>query len=172
MKKYLVYLFLIFIVTEGCKKQHPEPQPPPTNTSGLSGKYVMYMKIDTFYNYSSPTQYTLNVTHETLTGDTLYLNSGTPNQVIQPNPIAGYNPTTALADTLIFTNDNSGTRNVPGGAIDFKYNISLKSYVEIPVPGISNHIISIGTNAVEVTTQVIDVDGGVSDSNGWYYKKL
>jgi hypothetical protein len=170
MKKHLLYLFLIAIGIAGCKKQHP--MPPPQNITGLRGKYVMYMKIDTFYNYTSPTQYTLNVTHETLTGDTLYLNSGTPNQAIQPSPIAGYDPAKVLADTLVFLNDNSGTRNVPGDGIGFKYNIPLKSYVEVPVPGISNHIIKIGANSVEVATQVIDVDGGVSDSNGWYYKKL
>jgi len=132
----------------------------------------MYMKIDTFYNYSSATVYTLDVTHETLTGDTLYQKAGTPSQVIQSNPIAGYDPKIALADTLIFVNGDSGTRNVPRGAIDFKYNVSLKSYVEAPIPGVATHLMVISPNEVEVTTDITDPDGGMSSSNGSYYKKL
>lgn len=170
MKKHILYFLLIAIGVAACKKQHAVP--PPQNITGLRGKYVMYLKIDTFYNYTSPTQYTFNVTHETLTGDTLYLNSGTPNQVVQPSPIAGYDPAKALADTLDFLTDYSGTNNVPGGAFSFRYSLPLKSYVVLAPPGESSQLISIGSNAVEVTTQVIDVDGGVSDSNGQYFKKL
>ena len=132
----------------------------------------MYMKIDTFYDYYSATQYNLDVTHETLTGDTLYLKAGTASQVIQPDPIAGYDPKIALADTLVFINDDSGTRNVIGGSSGFKYNISLKSYVELPIPGVATHLIVISPTEVEVTTDTTDPDGGTSSSNGLYYKKL
>lgn len=171
MTKYLLGAFAVAMVFVACKKQGPE-NPPLQNVSGLRGRYVMYMKIDTFYDYSSATVYTLNVTHETLTGDTLYIKAGTASQVIQSNPIAGYDPKIALADTLIFVNGDSGTRNVPRGAIDFKYNVSLKSYVESPIPGVATHLIVIGPNEVEVTTDITDPDGGMSSSNGSYYKKL
>ena len=171
MKKHLLYLLLIVIGIAGCKKQHTVP-PPPEKINGLRGKYVMYMNIDTFYNYTSPSQFTLDVTHETLTGDTVYISSGTPGQVIRPNPIAGYDPKIALADTLVFVNDYSGTRYVPGGGIDFKYNFPLRSYVEFPIPGVTVHILPVGSNAVEITTDTVDPDGGLSDSNGQYYKKL
>jgi len=172
MKKYLECFIVVTMGLAACKKQHTAPQPPEQSTSSLRGKYVMYMKIDTFYNYSSATAYTLNVTHETLTGDTLYLKAGTASQVIQPNPIAGYDPGIALADTLVFINDNSGTRNIPRGYADFKYNILLKSYAELPVPGVSMHLIVISPGEVEVTTDTMDPDGSISDSNGKYYKKL
>lgn len=170
MKNFLLYFTVTAIGFAACKKQHLET--PPQKTSGLRGKYVMYMKIDTSYAYYSATGYNLDVTHETLTGDTLYIKAGTASQVIQPNPIAGYDPKIALADTLIFINDHSGTHNLTGGSGSFEYNISLKSYVEIPIPGVSTHITTLTPNTVEVTTKVVDVDGTISDSNGWYYKKL
>jgi len=172
MKKYLVCFTMMTLGFVGCKKQHVETPASSQSTSGLRGRYVMYMKIDTFYNYSSATAYTLDVTHETLTGDTLYQKAGTSSQVIQPNPIVNYDPKIALADTLVFINDYSGTHNLTGGSSGFLYNISLQSYADIPIPGVSTHIKIVGANRVEVITDTIDPDGALSDSNGCYYKKL
>ena len=75
MKKYLLYLCLITISLAGCSKHHTDPQPQqiqPSNTDTVGGKYLPYLKIDTVYDYYSATQFYLDVTHETLTGDTLY----------------------------------------------------------------------------------------------------
>ena len=163
MKKYLPYVYLIAIILTGCSKHHTDPQPQPSNADTVSGMYVMYLQLDTAYDYYSTTQFNLDVTHETLTGDTLYLKSGTANQVIQPNPIAGYNPKTALADTVYVKKNSTG------------YQFSEPSArFTIGTPGSSTKFYLLNKNTVEVIYKYIDNDntpGMWTLVYGAYYKK-
>jgi hypothetical protein len=169
MKKYLLYLCLITISLAGCSKHHTDPQPQqiqPSNTDTVGGKYLPYLKIDTVYDYYSATQFYLDVTHETLTGDTLYLKAGTANQVIQPNPIAGYDPKVALDDTLYVTkNPNSAGYKFTGSSNSNK----LKD------PGSSINFYILNKNTIKMVYRYRDLDnppGFWTDTHGWYFKKM
>jgi hypothetical protein len=176
MKKYLLHLSLITISLAGCNKQHTDTQPQlqqqaqqqtptlPSNPDTVSGKYVLYLELDTVYDYYSATQFNYDVTHETLTGDTVYLKAGTANQVIQPNPIAGYDPKVALADTVYVTKGSTG------------YQFSEPSNIfTIGTPGSSTKFYLLNKNRVELIYKYIDDDnapGMWTDVYGVYYKKL
>jgi hypothetical protein len=176
MKKYLLHLSLITISLAGCNKQHTNLQPQlqqqtqqqtptqPSNTDTVSGKYVMYLQLDTVFDFYSATQFNLDVTHETLTGDTLYLKAGTANQVIQPNPIADYDPKVALADTVYVTKSSTG------------YQFSEPSNIfTIGTPGSSTKFYLLNKNRIEMLYRYADPDNGpglLTDAYGWYYKKL
>jgi hypothetical protein len=136
-----------------------------------SKKYVLYQKIDTSYNYYSSTGYYLDVTHQTLTGDTLYLKSGTPDQVIQPNPIAGYNPATALADTLIIYTSSHGVEKSPTNVAGFDYDLPSGNISQgVTVPGMSRKIYALGKNVLIIVERYLDQDGGLVFANASYFK--
>jgi hypothetical protein len=166
MKKYLPYLFFIPITLSGCSKHHSDPQPQPSNGAIVNEKYVLYLKIDTTYDYSAPTLFNLDVTHETLTGDTLYLKAGTANQVIQPNPITGYDPKVALSDTVYVT------RRI--GSTGATFNWPSDPYIP-PPPGVSLNFYLLNNNTVEFLYKYMDPDnppGYWTEADGWYFKKL
>lgn len=164
MKKHILYLALIAIALAGCSKHHSDPQPQPSNTDTVSGKYVLYLRLDTLFDFYSATQFDLDVTHQTLTGDTLYLKAGTANQVIQPNPIAGYNPKVALADTVYVTKGSTG----------YQFNRQADVYT-IGIPGSYTKFYLLNKNRVEMLYRYADPDnppGLLTNAYGFYYKKL
>ena len=189
MKKYLLYLLLIPIGLIACEKAKepgftpgpapvvPSPSPattiPGQQTTGLSGKYALYMKVDTFYNYYLATKADVDVTHETLTGDTFYLKAGTPNQVVQPNAITGYDPKSELADTLNFTSAKGGTEIYPSYSESFTYDLPAKVFNKLYNPGTSARIFKIDEKTVEVVTTILDPDNNtLTYTYASYFKKL
>ena len=165
MKKYLLYLFFISITLAGCGNHHTDPQPQPANTDTVSGTYLLYLKIDTVYDYYSATQYYLDITHQTLTGDTLYLKAGTANQVIQPNPITGYDPKVALADTLY------AAKNLNGAG----YKFTGSANTSVSTPGNSTSFYILNKNTIEMVDRYKDLDnpnGLWTDTHGRYFKKM
>lgn len=176
MTKYLLLLCLITISLAGCSNHHSDPQPQqqqqtqqqqtqPANTDTVSGTYLLYLKIDTVYDYYSATQYYLNITHQTLTGDTLYLKAGTVNQVIQPNPIAGYDPKVALADTLYAIKNPNGS--------GYKFTGSANTLVNDPGNYTSFYILN--KNTIKVVDRYRDLDNPDNlwtFTHGRYFKKM
>jgi len=104
--KYLIVIGLACLLWS-CKKSNNTPK----TTPALSGKFLLYRKVDTSYLQGPGTNVVSAFIVLTLTGDTAYVNPGQKNYAVLPNEIPNYNPSQALADTLSFTSASVGAEN-------------------------------------------------------------
>jgi|GEM_PF-3063673 hypothetical protein len=168
MKKvtYIIMLFAATIAACG-KKSTPKPTP----VLSLSGKYVLYLNSDTLYKGSSASDGIAEIINQNAGGDTAYINPGTPQLVVHPNVIVGYNPVTAMLDTVNFTSATEGKERTSVGTFDFIYSLQTGVFYDLSDHSIAEKIIRLNDNTVKlIITQ--KANGAVIGNRGNYYSKV
>jgi len=168
MKKLFLLGLIAFLIC-GCKKDSSKN----TQTSTLSGKYAVFKIVDTLFNSGLRIDGVSNLTVETLTGDTSYLNPGTKYYMIEPNSIVNYNPSLFLADTLNFT---SSTNGIETGATPFSYSLKTNAFDDgsnIIQGSYSRTTTIYFINSTTIKLWWIEQGANsIGGSNAYYYKKL
>src|ERR1700744_3649054 len=122
MKKLIYTMILFTAIISACGKKST-PKPKTTPLTSLSGKYVLYLNSDTLYKNSNMANGVAEIINQNAGGDTAYINPGTPQLVVQPNPILNYNPVKAMLDTLTFTSATDGEEKTSTGIFAFSYSL-------------------------------------------------
>jgi hypothetical protein len=154
MKKLLYVVLLGLAITACGKKSAPAPPSTPT----VSGKFKLVQNSDTLYKNDNIANGVIEIINQNAGGDTSYLNPATPQLVVTPNVIAGYDPITAMTDTLNFTTTSTGVEITPFGSPKFNYDLSTNFFYS----GIADGTISIKLyklNATTVKLVISQVDG-------------
>jgi len=169
MKKIAYIIIGLTAVIAACgKKSTPKPTPP---VLSLSGKYVLYLNSDTLYKGSSAAAGIAEIINQNAGGDTAYMNPATPQLVVKPNVIVGYNPVTAMLDTVNFTSDTEGKERTSLGTFDFTYSLQTGVFYDLSDHSIAEKIIRLNDNTVKlIITQ--KANGAVIGNRGNYYLKV
>jgi len=150
------------------KKSTPTPKPPEAT---VSGKYVLYLNSDTLYKGSSAAKGIAEIINQNAGGDTAYINPGTPQLVVKPNVIVGYNPVTAMLDTVNFISATEGKERTSVGTFDFIYSLQTGVFYDLSDHSIAEKIIRLNDNTVKlIITQ--KANGEVIGNRGNYYLKV
>lgn len=170
MKKITYLIILLAATIAACsKKSTPKPKPP---VLSLSGKYVLYLNSDTLYKNRNIANGVSEIINQNAGGDTAYINPGTPQLVVQPNPIPNYNPVKAMRDTLTFSSATDGEEKTATGVFAFSYSLQTGVFYNfITDPTISEKIVSISSTKVKlIITQ--KNNGIVTGTRGNYFNKV
>lgn len=156
MKKLFYIIVLVLAITACGKKSNPAPPAPPT----VSGKFKLVQNSDTLYKNDNIANGVIEIINQNAGGDTSYVNPGTPQLVVTPNVIPGYNPVTAMTDTLNFKSTTSGTEITSTGSPTFTYDLPTNFFYS----GIADGTISIKLYKLNSTT----VKLVISQTDGLY----
>jgi len=171
MKKLTYILILFTAVIAACGKKST-PQPKTTPLTSLSGKYVLYLNSDTIYKNSNIANGVAEIINQNAGGDTAYINPGTPQLVVQPNPIVNYNPVTAMRDTLTFTSATDGEEKTATGNHAFSYSLQTGVFFNfITDPTISEKITATTADKVKITITQKN-NGVIFATRGNYYSQV
>ena len=169
MKKIAYIIIGLTAVIAACgKKSTPKPTP----VLSLSGKYVLYLNSDTLYKNSNIANGISEIINQNAGGDTAYINPATPQLVVQPNPIVGYDPVKAMRDTLTFSSATDGEEKTSLGAYAFAYSLQTGLFYDfINDPTISEKIIALSSTKVKL---IITQKNGntITGTRGNYYSKV
>ena len=170
MKKITYLIILLSATIAACgKKSTPKPTTPVVS---LSGKYVLYLNSDTLYKNSNIADGISEIINQNAGGDTAYINPATPQLVVQPNPIVGYDPVKAMRDTLSFSSATDGQEKTSLGTYNFAYALQTGVFYNfINDPTISEKIIAI--NSTKVKLIITQKNGNtITGTRGNYYSKV
>ena len=170
MKKIAYIIIALTATIAACgKKSSPKPANPDVT---LSGKYVLYLNSDTLYTNGNIANGVAEIINQNAGGDTAYINPGTPQLVVQPNPIVNYDPVKAMRDTLTFTSATDGQEKTSTGNFAFTYSLKTGAFFNyITDPTISEKIVAINSNKVKI---IITQKSGIAvkGTRGNYYNKV
>lgn len=169
MKKIAYFVMLLTATIAACSKKSA---PKPTPVLSLSGNYVLYLNSDTLYKNSNIANGVAEIINQNAGGDTAYINPGTPQLVVKPNPIINYNPVKAMLDTLSFSSATDGKEITSTGTYNFAYALQTGVFYNfINDPTISEKIMALSSTKVKL---IITQKNGniITGTRGNYYSKV
>jgi len=172
--KNLYIIIALASLLFGCSKSGSSPKNNTATNQLMGKKFKQYKFIDTIYNYQPNNGVFYDIQCNTMFGDTLYLNVGSSNVIIQPNPQPDYDPAFNLDDTLVFKTATTGiTSEFPGLANNIApFTYSLTNHTFTDDQGTVSGIIIIDDNNIELIWREKIDNGKRLYASGVYFRKL